>query len=126
MQWTPSVNQPGFYRARVTLEGAAGKIVERQLTLAVIEPGRRIPHGEFGWCLPAGDHQLPYPVLNQLLPQMGINWAKYPVWTGDKEADKLDQLIDFAERLSMQGIESVGLLAEPPAEERADLATAQR
>ena len=39
---------------------------------------------------------------------------KFPVWTSESQAGRLDQLVNFAERLSSQRIESVGILCSPP------------
>jgi hypothetical protein len=118
LRWKPVITEPGFYRAHVVLEGSTEKVLERQLTLAVIEPRRVAVRGEFGWTLGTGDRPLPYSVLVQLLPQMGLSWAKFPVWLSAKRVEKLDELVDFAERLSLQGVESVGILADPPEEVR--------
>ncbi len=118
MHWKPVIQQPGFYRARVTLEGNSGKIVERHLTLAVIAPRAQAPRGEFGWTLPRGDQPLSYSVLAQLLPRMGLNWVKLPIWLDENDVVRLDELVNFAERLAMQRIETVGLLMDPPASVR--------
>lgn len=115
-QWRPTVGEPGYYRVRVTMQGKKGLILERQVSLVLIEPHSNPPRGEFGWSVPRASAQLPLPVLAQLLGNVGINWAKYPIWHSEKEMGRLDQLVAFAEKLSTQHIESVGLLCNPPAE----------
>jgi hypothetical protein len=93
-------------------------ILERNLTLAVVAPSKNRAHGEFGWSLPRGNESMSLVALGQLLPQVGINWVKFPVWINDQDS-QLDPIVHFAERLNTQGIEMVGLLADPPADVRA-------
>ena len=88
-----------------------------QLTMALIVPGSLSPSGEFGWSLPRGDDPLSLSSLEKLLPNMGINWVKLPLWVTDNE--QLDRLVTFAERMSHRGIETVGLLTNPPESARA-------
>jgi hypothetical protein len=116
--WKPPISQPGFYRVHVTMQGRTELILERDLTLAVIEPAKNRPRGEFGWSLPEGDATMPLAALGQLLPRVGINWVKFPVWVADQDSRRLDQIVNFAERLNSQRIEMVGLLANPPADVR--------
>ncbi len=124
--WHPPITAPGFYRVRVTLHGKAGLILERDVTLAVIAPLKNSPRGEFGWSLPDGDQAMSLAALGQLLPRVGVNWVKFPVWVTDHNAQRLDQIVNFAERLSSQRIEVIGLLANPPEEVRGHLAQRPR
>ncbi len=116
--WKPPISEPGFYRVRVTMQGRTGLILERDLTLAVIAPTKNRPGGEFGWSLPDGDESMSLAALGQLLPRVGINWAKFPVWVTGHDSRRLDQIVNFAERLNMQRIEMIGLLANPPPDVR--------
>ncbi len=116
--WKPPVTQPGFYRVRVTIQGRAGSVLERSLTLAVVTAAKNQPHGEFGWSLRPADANMSLTALGQLLPQVGLNWVKYPVWITDHDSQQLDRIVSFAERLNTHGIELVGLLADPPTEVR--------
>ncbi len=120
-QWKPTLGRAGFYRARVVLEGNSGKVLERQFTLVVVAPQNRSLLGEFGWTLPRGDRSIPFSTLAELLPQVGVYWAKFPVWISEKDGDKLDELMHFVERLGLHGIEPVGLLVDPPDELRSQL-----
>ncbi len=81
-------------------------------------PRRR---GEFGWSLPDGDQPLSLAALGQLLPQVGINWVKFPVWSGGGSTERLDQLVTFSERLKRRGIETVGVLDRPPPDVQASI-----
>ena len=112
--WKPPVGGPGFYRVWATMEGADGMSHRRDLTLAVIEPQSNPPGGEFGWSLPQGDRPLPLYELSQVVSQAGISWVKYPLWFGGIGEDRVQQLVIFAERLTIHGIELVGLLSDPP------------
>ena len=113
--WKPPVPGPGFYRVRATIRGRKGLVLRQQLGLAVVDSHRVPLRGEFGWTLPQGDQPLPLPVLNRLICQAGINWVKYPLWRDKRRGEEtIEHLISFAERLSQQGIEMVGLLCDPP------------
>lgn len=68
--------------------------------------------GEFGWSLPDGDKTLPLRTLAPLLGKVGINWIKFPVWYNDDQ--RAEQLAWFAERMSLDNIEMVGMLDQPP------------
>jgi hypothetical protein len=123
-RWTPPIKEPGFYRVRVTMSGQEGLILARETTLAVLPQQAAPAHGEFGWSLPGGEHPLSLAALGQLLPQVGINWIKFPVWSGGGSTERLDQLVTFADRLSRRGVEMVAVLDDPPAEVRPQLGDA--
>lgn len=122
--WKPRIAEPGFYRIRCTLRCRDRLLLEREQTLVLIDPASNPPRGEFGWTLPKGDHPLSLSALERILPQMGINWVKLPLWVSDSDSRRLDQLVAFAERMSQHGIETVGLLSEPPAEARSQFGEA--
>ncbi len=115
-RWQPQIKEPGYYRVRVAMSSKAGLILERQTSLVVLPTQVPAAHGEFGWSLPDGEDPLSLAALGQLLPQAGIHWVKFPVWSGGSETERLDQLVSFAERLGRRGIELVGLLDKAPAE----------
>ena len=126
--WKPPVKGPGFYRVRAKLTGSAStgsastgsaSTCSRDLTLAVIHSLGGSPGGEFGWSLPEGGRPLPLSVLGRLLGQVGVGWVKYPLWYGERTSEeRIEELIQFSERLSGDGIELVGMLDRPPAEIR--------
>lgn len=105
----------GFYRVGVTMRSPSGTVHERRISLAVI---RELQHvsGEFGWTLPRGDSPLPLEALTELLPHVGINWLKFPVWYGPEDDGRGDELMRFVERLGSARIELVGMLDRPPPE----------
>src|SRR5262245_47703668 len=90
----------------------------RAQTLAVLRPLDPPRHSEFGWTLPGGEEPLAYGPLATLLGQTGLGWAKMPVWYDPSESAKADRIAWFAEQLSIQGIELVGVLDQPPPELR--------
>ena len=113
--WRPPVPGPGFYRVRATMQGRRGLVLRQELSLAVFDQQQVPSGGEFGWTLPRGDQPLPLPLLSRLVCQAGINWVKYPLWYDPQRGDELiEDLITFGGQLGQQGIELVGLLAEPP------------
>ena len=111
--WRPAIKRPGFYRVHVALEGTTGCILERSTTLAVMRSQEAPPHGEFAWSLPA-NRPLSLDTLAELLPQMGLNWVKLPVWVDEKQMHDLDEIVSFAERLGTRHIETVAVLCDPP------------
>jgi len=113
--WQPAITGPGFYRLRVTLPGDPEPVQQREMTVAVLPPQTPKNSGEFGWTLPDGAHPLPLAVLGPLLGQVGINLVKYPLWFDSAEPAQIDAFVPFAEQLSAQGIELIGLLNKMPA-----------
>lgn len=113
--WKPPIAEFGFYRVQVTMELSSGAKLKRNVTLAVLRPISIANSGEFGWSLPGGEQPLPLEELGPLLGDVGIHWAKFPVWYRNPDDVWTDRLAWFAERLSLQSIEMVGLLDHPPA-----------
>ncbi|MBN1909366.1 MAG: hypothetical protein JW818_06485 [Pirellulales bacterium] len=119
LRWRPPIQHPGFYRVRAKLAGSEGPTCTRELTLALIESHNMPPGGEFGWSIPNGAGPLPLPLLGRLAGEMGINWIKYPLWFGEQSSEEsVDELMQFSERLSTEGIELIGILDNPPPEIR--------
>jgi hypothetical protein len=122
--WRPKIPDYGFYRVDVRMLGAgapgARDDAERQLGkgdmwLAVMPPLTMPKQGEFGWTLPEGDNPLQFQDLSRLLPQVGINWVKLPVWFDSADTRRGDELIRFVELLGASNIEAVGIIDRPPA-----------
>jgi hypothetical protein len=113
--WTPSIPRPGFYRVRMGLTGSVPTADRREITLVSLEPRLPPPHGTFGWSLPNGPRPLAPADLSELLIHCGISWVKYPVWCSDEDGGRcMEQILEFAEKLSNAGIEMAGMLLEPP------------
>lgn len=118
MRWQPPITGYGFYRIRVRMLGKSDVLHERTVSLAVVRPQPPLTGGEFGWSLPHGEKPLSMNAMAGLLAQAGISWAKFPVWYDATDNGRAEQVARFAERLSTQRIELVGLLDTPPPEAR--------
>ena len=64
--------------------------------------------------LPDGDQPLSFQDLSRLLPQVGINWVKVPVWFDANDPRRGDELIRFVEMLGASNIDVVGIIDRPP------------
>ena len=89
IKWQPKIPDYGCYRVVVRMkssESADGKtasqneLASRTIDLVVVPPLEMPQEGEFGWTIPNRDQPLSYQELSRLLPQVGINWAKVPIW----------------------------------------------
>ena len=117
VRWQPPIAAPGFYRMVAELAGHEGPVHLRDATAAVIIPQPDRAGGEFGWSLPDRGYPLELFDLSKVISQAGIGWVKFPLWFGaDADEEILQDLIRFGERLSVHGIQMVGLLSEPPPE----------
>jgi hypothetical protein len=117
--WRPKLANHGFYRARVTMAGHEQVALEREITLAVLDPQPAPTRGEFGWTMPNGEGPFRLAALPGLMAQMGVNWAKFPLWHGERDMARSAALAAFDERLRARHIELIGLLTNPPEELRA-------
>jgi hypothetical protein len=122
-QWRPTIPGCGFYRVVVNMLtadlGADQPDVERELDnrivwLAVAPPLPMPTQGEFGWTLPQGDRPLSFQQLSRLLPQVGINWVKVPLWYDPGDPRRGDEIIRFVELLGASNVEVVGIIDRPP------------
>ena len=51
----------------------------------------------------AGDDiPLSFQQLEELLPKVAVSWIKLPVWYGESETERGEQLVIFSERLARQ------------------------
>lgn len=124
IDWKPKIPDYGFYRIAVrmstgdrTAEGAssAHQIAPPRMVNLVVAPPLDMPkRGEFGWTLPDGDQPLSFQDLSRLLPQVGINWTKLPVWFDANDQQRGDELIRFVELLGASNIDVVGIVDRPP------------
>jgi hypothetical protein len=123
IKWQPKIPGYGFYRVVVRMtssESAAGlsnaenQLDSRTVDLVVVPPLDMPRKGEFGWTLPEGDDPLSFQELSRLLPQVGINWVKAPVWFDANDPRRGDELIRFVELLGASNIDVVGIIDQPP------------
>jgi hypothetical protein len=118
MRWRPKIAEPGFYRARVAMHAGDRLILERELSLAILQFTPPTAGNEFGWSLPLGADPMPLAALPPLLKQAHVGWIKFPLWFSDQQSQQVQELVRFVERMGDQGIEMVGLLDQPPADVR--------
>ncbi len=117
VRWQPPVAAPGFYRVRAELKDHDGPVHLQDVTATVILPQPSSAGSEFGWSLPDRGQPLELFDLSKVVAQSGIGWVKFPLWFGaDADEEMLQDLIRFGERLSVHGIQIVGLLSDPPKE----------
>ena len=118
LTWRPPIPGTGFYRIRVSMYGESDLVLQRTMSLAVM-PQMGVPtKSEFGWCMPRGEDPLAANELVGLLATAGVKRIKFPVWHDVGDKDAIDGVAAFADRLSAQGIEVVGVLDKPPEEVR--------
>jgi hypothetical protein len=112
--WRPPIRKHGFYKVRVTMQTSRGMLDQRVVNIALAPPLERPPGGEFGWSLAGDDIPMSVDELATLLPRVAVNWVKMPVWYGESDAQRGDELVIFAEKLSAKDIEVVGVVDRPP------------
>ncbi len=113
-QWRPPIKEYGFYRVRVLMQTTHGIPQEHVISIAVVPPIEKHGRGEFGWSLAGDDLPLSFQQLEELLPRVGISWVKLPVWYGQSEPDRGDQLIRFTDKLAGSDIEVIGVIGRAP------------
>jgi hypothetical protein len=110
--WRPSIHEEGFYRILASVSGQTSAPMET--SIVVLQDFPRGKQGEFGWSLPAGDSHVSLDGLVNLLADVGIHWVKFPVWYGDEDKGRADELAWFAERMYARRINLIGMLDQPP------------
>jgi len=122
-EWRPTIPDYGYYRIVIRmLSGTGGnksgeadrQLASRTIHLAVVPPLPMARRGEFVWTLPQGDAPLSYQELSRLLPLVGINWVKVPVWFDADDPRRTEELIRFVELLGASNIEVVGIIDRAP------------
>lgn len=109
--WRPPIPEYGYYRVLISILGQNDAMATN---IAVLQPLPKSKQGEFGWSLPRGDDSVSLKYLVSLLEDVGIHWVKFPVWYGDEDQKRADELAWFAERMSARRINMIGMLDEPP------------
>ena len=113
-KWPPPISEYGFYRVRVSMQTKRGTLKAHVISIAVVPPLEHKTAGEFGWSLAGDDIPLSFGEIEELLPRAGVNWVKLPVWYGESESEKGEQLVEFTERLAAKDIEVVGVVDRAP------------
>ena len=112
--WRPPIHEFGFYRVRVSMQTKRGTLKNHVISIAVVPPLNRNNLGEFGWSLAGDPIPLSFDNLQDLLSRVAVNWVKLPVWYGQSQPERGDELVQFTERLAAEDIEVVGVLDNPP------------
>jgi hypothetical protein len=122
-KWHPTIPDYGFYRVVVLMKSAQSakgnsdpekQLGSRTVDLVVVPPLPMPRRGEFGWTLPNGDRPLSFQDLSRLLPEVGINWVKVPLWFDATQPRRGDEIIRFVELLGASNIDVVGIIDRPP------------
>lgn len=114
-KWDVPLSQPGYYVLRATLSTPEGARRRVEVPVALLAPVSQISAAPFGWSLPRGADPLDLRDLLEVIRLSGVSWVKFPVWTDDSaKPETLEELGFFLERLRGQGVQTVGLLCEPP------------
>ncbi|MEO8495066.1 MAG: hypothetical protein ABI614_08345 [Planctomycetota bacterium] len=110
--WRPPIDAFGFYRVRASISGQTSDPIATNIAVLQAFPKSKV--GEFGWSLPRGDEPVVLKDLVGLLENAGIHWVKFPVWYGDEDKGRAEELAWFAERMSARKINMIGILDQPP------------
>ncbi len=123
-QWQLPPLGPGFYRVTVALEDEDPQDLVSETTLAMIEelvPGPT--HGVFGWTLPnglagsAGERSVKPREVGRWLADLGVAWVKFPCWLPPDDDVAADHVASVLSRMQDHGIQTIGMLDEPPESE---------
>ena len=110
--WRPPINDRGFYRVLVSMSEQTSDPMP--VNIAVLQDLGGTKFGPYGWTLPDGDNTVSLKGLVNLVENVGIHWVKFPVWYGDEDTGRADDLAWFAERMSARKINMIGMLDQPP------------
>ena len=118
VDWALPNLKPGFYRLAATVVGRSSSTLEADTTFAVVDEALGgAPRGAFGWTLSGGsDGTSPRDFVNWL-SALGVAWIKYPCWLSSRDTEGAEQTAVLLEKLQEAGIQTVGLLDQPPEDE---------
>ena len=130
---------PGFYRViasidhpktmaeaneQVMTSSTAGErwpSLVSETTFAVIDPSLKGKvYGPFGWTLPKEVIRESPRELVRWLSDLGVAWIKYPCWLRTDDQSGADKISTMMARFQESGIQTVGMLDIPPANELPD------
>ncbi len=117
--WELPSREVGFYRLSAVLSGKQGFEQRAETAFAIIRPAPVPESGTFGWTLPRGMAPLSPAAMRRLLLKSAIRFVKIPIWfSDDARVAEMSDLLDFTEYLMSSGIDTVGMLSDPPTEIR--------
>ncbi|MBI1314286.1 hypothetical protein GC176_23570 [bacterium] len=124
IQWKLDPQERGCYLLRTHLERDGKLMLLTETAIAVLDPAKPQPGGEFGWSVPKGIGYLSTDELAFVAGEAGINWIKLPLWKSLHDGGELTpaETAELLEKLSDRSIAVVGMLADPPDNIRAQFA----
>jgi hypothetical protein len=132
--WKMPILDPGFYRVSAVLADQKLSSLATETTFAVIDQlTDEPPSGTFGWTLPEGLEGTEPREAAAWLASLGVAWVKYPCWLHPDDFVGIDRVAKTLTKLQDAGIETVGMLDQPPEDQiplygvrgRRDLVAAQ-
>ncbi|KAA1261895.1 hypothetical protein LF1_44560 [Rubripirellula obstinata] len=152
VRWKTPIMDPGFYRVIASIDhpepvigpdqsGMTASVsghpwprLVSETTFVVIDPSLQGPvHGPFGWTLPKEVIRQSPRELSKWLTDLGVAWIKYPCWLSPDDRVAAEKIATMMAKLQESGIQTIGMLDSPPANEvpsydlrsRRDLVAAQ-
>ncbi|MCA9193619.1 MAG: hypothetical protein KDB03_17730 [Planctomycetales bacterium] len=116
--WNLTLKQPGLYKVRVYLGEELAESQQSTILLAAMEKEEIASAGPFGWSIPTIESPGLLELIPDLASEFGAGWIKLPVWLPKNDLKYSDQLVRCIERLRNQNVNCVGIIDEPPAEDR--------
>ncbi|HEY2881675.1 MAG TPA: hypothetical protein VGJ15_04565 [Pirellulales bacterium] len=112
--WKPPLPDVGFYKIAVALSDEANDHDPHEIRLALVRQEANIASGNFGWEL-SGESPLTLDQWAWLARQGAIQRLKLPLWAAADDPQHCDRLARFAGQLQNDGVQLIGILADPPA-----------
>ncbi|MDG2220736.1 MAG: hypothetical protein P8L85_05115 [Rubripirellula sp.] len=113
--WKLPLLAPGFYRVSASLVDPELSSLATETTFAVIDQLTDEPlAGPFGWTLPDGLKGMEPREAAAWLASLGVAWVKYPCWLHPDDFVGIDRVAKTLTKLQDAGIETVGMLDQPP------------
>lgn len=117
--WNVRIDNPGFYAVRVYLGRQTDKMRNTELPIAVVDGSNIEGANPFGWTLPDSLSVEQMRGLPAIVRLFGAGRIKIPIWLDTvSDAARIDQLAWLIERLGAQGVQSVGIISQPPESQR--------
>ena len=114
--WSPEIKLDGYYKLLVKLKSPGQTDVEEEISMAVMQPLGSVSTEPFGWNLPRQPEEVPLQDLVKLTRESGVHWLAYPVWFAEEDLAEASRVGDLAERLTLNGMELIAVIDQPPAQ----------
>ncbi|QDT66142.1 hypothetical protein [Calycomorphotria hydatis] len=118
INWTLSALEYGYYKIRATLIDNEQPVLRENVSFAVMDLTEPTERGDFGWTVESPIDLSPTE-FSSIASQAGVNWVKYPVWKDAVDhPDEAVKAVQLSEHFNALGVNTIGLLNEPPRELR--------